>query len=317
MWLVPLMPFCKLISQPIVAHGIPWLDMMYIETSLWDLNIVIKCSTRIPVYRDAALWACEKMKPMIGRHKYSHVHQYACNLEEQTQRTMRFGCDQLNIISYASKIVVILWALAALTQLCAAVNSYMFAATRPKQFDIEYLEKFDHERMQRRAIMVTFYVAAPIIGTTGFIASVFIFDLSNLVMPMLLKPLPGILYPIAWGSVWVIMTSVMSIFTCIFCFCTVNDDEPTNSEMGSDGENEELLQEHEDPYGMRYMVQTDPYGQSAQQGGFGNPNAPLMGDPYAAPRYGADPYGVADPYTKPQSHPAYPPASQASARQFY
>merc|ERR1719473_1778763 len=233
---------------------------------------------------------------MIGRHRFAHMHQYACNLEEQSGGSVRFGCENLALISYASKAVVVIWALAALTQLCAAVNSYMFAATRPKQFDIQYLERFDAERKQRRAIMVTFYVMSPIIGVIGLIASVFVFDMTQMVMPGILRPPPGILYPIAWGSVWVVMTSTLSIATCLMCFCTVNDDEPTGSEMGSDGECEELLQEHEDPFGMRYMVQSDPYATSHQQGGFGNPAAPVAPDPYApTSRFGMDPYGMATP----------------------
>lgn len=302
MWLVPLAPFTKLITMPLITAPVPFLDMMYLECSLWDINIIVKCSTRIPVWRDAALWMCDKMTPMYGKHRFAHAHQWACNLEEQSQGLFRFGCDKLAIISYGSKAVAFIWAFAALTQLCAATNSYLFAGMRPKQFDLPYLERFDQERMSRRAVMVTLYVASPILGICGFVMSVFVFELGDMVMPTIVKPPEGLIYPIAWGSAFVLVTCVLSIASCIMCFCTVNDDEPTGSEMGSDGENETLLQQHEDPYGMRWKDQNDPYGQSQQAGGFGNPAASSGG--YAS-GYDADPYASAAPQQQKYAYPSH------------
>lgn len=303
MWLVPLAPFTKLITMPLVTAPVPFLDMMYIESSLWDMNIIVKCSTRTPIMRDAALWMCDKMTPMYGKHRFARMHQYACNLEEQSQNMFQFGCDKLAIIAYGSKGVAFIWAVAAICQFCAATNSYLFASMRPKQFDQVYLERFDQERMSRRATMVLLYVLSPILGIAGFAASVLIFDIGDMVMPTIIRPPEGLIYPIAWGSAWVLVACALSVSTCIMCFCTVNDDEPGKDEQASDGENELLLQQHEDPFGMRWAEQNDPYGQSKQPGGYGNSTVSTA---YGSPGYSASTAYDADPYASPQ--PGYPPA---------
>lgn len=195
-WLIPLMPFCTLLQSIHDTHGQPIVDHLYIQATLWDLDVSATCNTRIPMLRRAAEEVCVG-SPLWGRHEYLEASRIACRLEDDLVHQYSYGCEKLAVLHVAGYAVGALWAAAAVLQMCATVNTFVF-------------DQPLHCSRTRRRYMIAFYLLAPLAGWLGVSVFWSTCSLDSLILPSLVQPRTRTSAP-AWGVVWVLGVGLGSV----------------------------------------------------------------------------------------------------------
>lgn len=195
-WLIPLMPFCTLLQSVNDSKGAPLVDHLYAQATLWDLDVSVTCNTRIPMLRPQAEEACVSAS-LWGRHDFLEASRIACRLEDARVHQYTYGCERLALFHVAGSGISLLWACAAVLQMCASVNTFVFDTPM-------------HSSRARRRYMIAFYILAPIAGWVGTSLFWSTFDLDDLILPTLVAPrarTPSV----AWGSVLVLCVGICSV----------------------------------------------------------------------------------------------------------
>jgi len=199
LFLIVLLPWCTmqrvaLLNNHVITGFL--IDKLEIRASLWDIHLTPTCGDQgIPGVAQLSTTVCHMAQGLWGHHLIMDMNSHACQIEEATRGIPgreflvrgSFGCDNFNLLSVGSLICIACVLGAVACHFACALNVFTYY--------------WQDTTARRRMFIVFFGGCAPCAAVTGMLGYGLLFNVSHIIAPGTLRPPPGIIYPVGWGTV--------------------------------------------------------------------------------------------------------------------